>query len=152
MFVNCGYEAKEGRSVCRWMVVWEELKAGEIAGCVGGYSGGGSFQLEQFYAVLNEGKFEKCMIDLCEKVSGAEIDFFEDVPANASDICNSAQDVFCEWNIRDEWEESEQLLLVSNPPHELVKEDDMLLYSTAYADFIPQLLEWVGITARPAGK
>jgi hypothetical protein len=25
--------------------------------------------------------------------------------------------------------------LVSNPPHELLKEDNMLLYSTAYADF-----------------
>jgi 3-deoxy-D-arabino-heptulosonate 7-phosphate (DAHP) synthase class II len=31
------------------MVVWEELTGGEVAGCVGGYSGGGSFQLEQFY-------------------------------------------------------------------------------------------------------
>jgi len=153
MLINCGYEAKEGRSICRWMVVWEELNEGEIAGCVGGYSGGGSFQLEQFYAVFKNDKFEKCMIDLYEKVSGAEIDFFEEVPANASDICNEAQDVFYKWNVRDEWEDSEQLLLAAPPPHELVKAaDDMFLYSTAYADFIPQLLEWVGVTAKPRNQ
>lgn len=153
MLINCGYEAKDGRSICHWMVVWEELSEGEIAGCVGGYSGGGSFQLEQFYAVFRNGKFEKCMIDLYEKVSGAEIDFFEEVPTNASDICNEAQDVFYKWNVRDEWEDSEQLLLVTPPPHELVKAaDDMFLYSTAYADFIPQLLEWVGVTAKPLNQ
>jgi len=152
MLINCGYEARESRSVCRWMVVWEELTKDEFAGCVGGYSGGGSFQLEQFYAVFKGGKFERCMIDLYDKVSGAEIDFFADVPTSALSICNDAQDIFYHWNIKDKWEESEQLLLVPNPPQELLKEEDMFSYSSAYAEFIPQLLEWVGITARPRGR
>ena len=43
--INAGWEERDGRTVCRWIVVWSEASEGEIAGALGGYSGGGSFQM-----------------------------------------------------------------------------------------------------------
>ena len=35
---------------CRYLIVWAELNSNEMAGVVCGYSGGGCFEWEAFYA------------------------------------------------------------------------------------------------------
>lgn len=51
LFINAGWELKgPGRVVCRWFVCWKILSPNEFSGTIAGYSGGGSFQVENFYA------------------------------------------------------------------------------------------------------
>lgn len=45
---NGCWEVRDGRTICRWMVAWKSLN-NAIVGCIDGYSGGGTFQLEKFY-------------------------------------------------------------------------------------------------------
>lgn len=43
------WEVREGRDICRYMIAWQTLAHG-LYGCLGGYSGGGAFQLEKFWS------------------------------------------------------------------------------------------------------
>lgn len=39
--VNAGFEEREGRTICRWILVWQEIDDSTLAGALAGYSGGG---------------------------------------------------------------------------------------------------------------
>lgn len=59
---NGCWERRPGRDVCRWIVAWS-VEGEQVAGCVGGYSGGGAFQLEKFVAT-SEGLSIECDVEL----------------------------------------------------------------------------------------
>lgn len=110
---------------------------------------GGAFQLERFYAKHSGGVLTSLMIDLEDKVSGDEIDFFDDVPDDARAQCDDCEDIILDWNDRDEWEESEQLLLNPDNQDQLETNDDMGTYSNAGTPFAKEILAGIGATASP---
>ena len=147
--INAGWEERDGRTVCRWIVVWSEASEGEIAGALGGYSGGGSFQMEQFFAKHDSSELTNLMIDIEDKITGEDIDFFDDIPSDFLTICDDAQDVIMEWHDEDEWENSEQLLLLDDKIGGLDKSGDMLLLNGGDSGFNKTILELAGVTAAP---
>jgi hypothetical protein len=148
--VNAGWEIREGRVMCRWILVWNEIDNASIAGALGGYSGGGTFQLEQFYGKHSGGTLSNLLIDIEDKITGEEVDFFDAVPGDILSLCDDAQDLVMEWNDADEWGESEQLLLLEEKTEELALIDDMYLLSQDQSPFIKTILELGGITASPS--
>ncbi len=152
MKTNAGWEERDGRTVCRWIIVWSEPSDGEIVGALGGYSGGGSFQMEQFYAKHSDGKLTSLMIDMDDKITEEEIDFFDDVSSDFLTICDDAQDVIMEWHDEEEWEEAEQLVLLDEKAGELNKSGDMLLLDEGDSGFTKAILEHAGITAAPSSS
>ena len=147
--INAGWEERDGRTVCRWIVVWSEASEGEIAGAFGGYSGGGSFQMEQFFAKHAGSELTNLMIDTEDKITGEDIDFFDDIPSNVLSICDDAQDVIMEWHDQDEWEDAEQLVLLDDKIAELDKSEEMLLLNGGDSGFNKAILELAGVTAAP---
>lgn len=147
--INAGWEERDGRSVCRWIVVWSEASESEIAGALGGYSGGGSFQMEQFFAKHSGSELTNLMIDMEDKITGENIDFFDDIPSDFLTICDDAQDVIMEWHDEDEWENAEQLLLLDDKIGGLYKSGDMLLLNGGDSGFNKTILELAGVTAAP---
>lgn len=146
--LNAGWEVRDGRNVCRWFVVCR-LHDNHIVGCLGGYSGSGSFQMEQFVASYSDKNLTSLKIDLEDKVTEKEIDFFSDVDDDLLSICDDAQDVVFEWNDQDEWEEGDQLLLLEEKIEICKKDGDMLLHREGEVPHIKQILELAGITAAP---
>lgn len=147
--INAGWERSGDGAICRWIIVWQELPEGQLAGAIGGYSGGGSFQVEQFYAKQLNGKLTNLFIDLEDKITGAAIEYWVDVPSDISQISDDAQDVIFEWNDRDEWEDSDQLILLEGKRRALREERDMLLLGLDYTSFAKDILASIGITAAP---
>lgn len=150
--INAGWERRDDSAICRWIIVWQELADNHLAGAIGGYSGGGSFQVEQFYAKQFDGRLANLLIDIEDRITGASIDYWEDVPPEIRRISDDAQDVIFEWNDRDEWEDSDHLVLLKDRIRALREEEDMLLLSSSYTPFAKDILASVGITAGPVGQ
>ena len=150
--VNAGWEERDGRSICRWILVWQETGPGVIAGVLGGYSGGGSFQLEQLYAKFSDDGLTNLLIDTEDKVTGDYIVFFEDVPGEILSLCDDAQDVVWEWHDEDEWEDAEQLLLLEGRASELSSDGQLLYLAKDFTPFAREILEKAGITAAPSSS
>ena len=144
-----GWEQRDGRLVCRWMIVWQNLDGGSFCGAVAGYSGGGAFQLERFYAKHSDGELTSLMIDLEDKVSGDEIDFFDDVPDEIRAQCDDCEDIIVDWHDRDEWEEAEQLLLNPDNQDQIEITGDLGTYNNAETPFAKEILAGIGATASP---
>ena len=149
MKISGGWEKRDGRSVCRYMAVWQDLDGASFCGAVAGYSGGGAFQLERFYAKHSGGSLTSLMIDLEDKVTGAEIDFFDDVPDEIRAQCDDCEDVILDWHDRDEWEEAEQLLLNTDNQDQLGISGDMGTFSNAEIPFAAEILSGIGATVSP---
>jgi hypothetical protein len=147
--INAGWEKRENRAICRWILVWKEINEVSLAGALGGYSGGGSFQLEGFYAIHSEGQLTNLMIDLEDKITFEEIDFFNDVPKDVRTTCSIALDVTTGWHDQDQWYEGDQLLLRDERRGELISDGDMLLLSNSQNQFMKPILKSIGITAAP---
>jgi hypothetical protein len=147
--INAGWERRDAKYICRWIIVWEEMKNGSLAGALGGYSGGGVFQMEQFYAEHSSGRLTSLMIDIEDKITKNEIDFWNDRPKEAGTLCDSAQDEIMAWHDEDTWEDWEQLVLLDAKRTNLVEEGDLLLLSTDKSPFVKEILELAGITAAP---
>jgi len=147
--INAAWEERDERNICRWMVVFSLLNESTIAGVLAGYSGGGSFQLEQFVAHYLDDKLTSLMIDMEDKITGGEIDFFDDVPGELLEVCDGAQDIVMEWNDQDEWENAEQLILLGYREEELTQKGDLLLYEKGDSIFLREILEKAGINSAP---
>ena len=147
--INAGWEKRDDKYICRWMVVWQDIDGGSIAGAFGGYSGGGSFQMEQFYAKHSANTLTTLLIDMEDKVTGDDIDFFDDVPSEALPICDDAQDIIIDWHDEDEWEEAEQLYLLDEKHSGLIVDDDLLLLAESKSAFVAEILRLAGVTSAP---
>jgi hypothetical protein len=89
------------------------------------------------------------MIDTEDKITGDEIDFFDDVSSDLLEICDDAQDIVLEWNDPDEWEDAEQLLLQDGRVGDLTPTEDLLVLEKGSSIFLKDILEHAGITAAP---
>lgn len=125
------------------------MKNGSLAGALGGYSGGGVFQMEQFYAEHSSGSLTSLMIDIEDKITKDEIDFWNDRPKEAGILCDSAQDEIMAWHDEDAWEDWEQLILLDIKRTNLVEDGDLLLLSSDTSPLVKEMLELAGITAAP---
>jgi len=147
--INAGWERRDANYICRWIIVWQEMKNGCLAGAIGGYSGGGVFQMEQFYAEYSDDRLTSLMIDIEDKVTQDEIDFWNDRPVEAAPFCDEAQDEIMAWHDENKWEDWEQLMLLETKRTNLVEDGDLLLLSTDKSPFVRDILELAGITAAP---
>lgn len=131
---NGCWEAREGRVICRWMVTWIESNKSKI-GCIAGYSGGGSFQLERFY-INNRHIMLECDEEYDELVS-------EQLKCLAEDC----QDYVLEIHDQDMWFENDNLIMKSEKVGEFKKSDDLYVGSNSDLKELKLLFEKVGLTA-----
>ena len=134
--VCAGWEVRGSHSRCRWFVAWAVLERDDlvenasemIAGVYAGYSGGGSFECEEFRAETGGCEVYTLWSDLWDRVSSEEIDW-EKAGAGVSEVCQASWDVFREWNDYDEWCESDCVWLRSDKVEELgAPNDDGMVY------------------------
>lgn len=62
---------------CRYYWAWRDLGDGRIAGYFGGYSGGGSFSYEEFFARFEDGEPVCFIYDQEDRVTGSEEDVWD---------------------------------------------------------------------------
>ena len=149
LMVNGGWEEKrKAKAICRWFVAWKTVEPGAIAGAVAGYSGGGAFQVERFYAKTRKAAVTSLWIDGTDRITGDEIDF--DTAGNeAVVVCEAALDAIWEWNDNAEWGESDEVVLIPERRDELSAEGDMLYLARETAPFLRTICEKAGLTAAP---
>jgi hypothetical protein len=146
--LNAGWEKREGRSICRWFCAWKELGDSQIAGVIAGFSGGGAFQLERFFAKVDGKGLSSLWIDLTDKISGEDVEF-SDLDQSIRSVMDDAEDELWAYNDRDLWEDAEQLVLLEDKKPDLTESGDMLLLSTANKPFVRRVCELAGLTAAP---
>lgn len=129
---NGCWEDRSDRIICRWMVAWTNV-CGVVAGCVGGYSGGGCFQLEKF--IKNGDKFDiECNTDPSDKF-GLDI-------IQATEDC---QDLVLLFHDENMWLESDNLILNYDQVSNLVRENDLLIGGTDLPPNFNLLFEHIGL-------
>lgn len=125
-----------GRAICRWVLVWDPLDK-NFAGCIGGDSGGGSFQLERF--VCRDGEcFIESDRDLTKNCSKEELD--------SSDNC---QDLLLDAHDESMWSESDNLVLRDIYMTDLVKDGKLLTGGIQPPMELLPLFEKVGLISQP---
>ena len=144
------WEKRDGRIICRAAVAWRDVAEGTLAGCVAGYSGGGAFQLEQFFCAHEGGTATSLLIDTRDHITGDEVDFFDDVQQVALDVCDDAQDHIYGYCDRYAWEDKEQLRLIDGKEADLRQgsEPDVLVAGPALPKPLARLCEFAGLTAK----
>ena len=150
MHINAGWERKsENKAICRWFVAWSEIKGMEYSGAIAGYSGGGAFIVERFYAKTDStGQLTKLWIDFTDHLSGDEIEF-DDCGENALTISESCLDCVWDWNDNDIWNDTDQVVLRNDKQSLIKADDDLLLFSDNQAPFLKKICEYAGLTAAP---
>lgn len=129
------WEQRDDRRICRWMIAW--IDAGEsISGCVGGYSGGGAFQLEKF-STYKDGFLTT---DSC--------DFADLIKASAIADAEDCQDLVLNFHVHELWEDYENLVLRDGAVKRLMKTDDLLFGGEPLPDSFDPIFEQVGLISR----
>lgn len=114
------------------MIAW--VRVGDlIAGCVGGYSGGGCFQLE---------KFVKTAIDFQIEASSDFSDCFNREVIQTTEDC---QDCVLSFHEEEAWIDAENLLLLKAQVQDLTREGDLLSGGTAMPPDFNALFEKIGL-------
>ena len=106
------WEDRTDRIICRWMVAYSVVD-GVLSGCIGGYSGGGCFQLEKF-------------------VKNGEI-FYIEADSNLSEIFNddiintaeNCQDFVLLFHVQEAWQKSDNLILQKCFSEKFTKKNDL---------------------------
>lgn len=133
---NGCWERRPGRDICRWIVAWC-IEGHQIAGCAGGYSGGGAFQLEKFVAT-SEGLNIESDVELAEE--------FEEKLVEKTEDCQTA---VLDMHDPQLWEDSENLVLRDGLAETLRVDDDLLMGGNAMPASLMALFDRIGLTARP---
>jgi hypothetical protein len=147
--LNAGWEKREGRSICRWFCAWRELGDNQIAGVIAGFSGGGAFLLERFFAKVEGTELSSLWVDMTDRISGADVEF-GDLDESVRSLMDDAEDEVWAYNDRDLWDDAEQLVLLEEKKDNLTESGDMLLLSSSTAPFVRQICELAGLTAAPS--
>ncbi len=146
--LNAGWEKREGRSICRWFCAWKELGDNQIAGVIAGFSGGGAFLLERFFAKVEGTKLSSLWVDMTDRISGDDVEF-GDLDQSIRSLMDDAEDEVWAYNDRDLWDDAEQLVLLEEKRADLTESGDMLFLSTSTAPFVSQICALAGLTAAP---
>lgn len=133
---NGCWEDRIDRVICRWMVVWKKEK-NDYIGCIGGYSGGGVFQLEKF--ILNE---NSVFLDVDPE--------FSDIEDELLSIVEDCQDLIMYAHDEDIWFESDNLILLKSSELNLKKDEDTLYGGISMPEFFSNLFHTVGLISSPS--
>lgn len=117
------------------MVVWQALTHG-LYGCIGGYSGGGTFQLEKFWLSGAE-----AILDLDISISDWNTDGIV-----AAEVC---QDVVLAYHDEARWLDWDTLHLLPARKKELVQRDDLLFGGESVPAELVGVFGKVGLTIKP---
>jgi hypothetical protein len=133
---NGCWEVRKARSICRWIITWKNVDRC-LAGCIGGYSGGGGFQLETF---VNKNK--NLYLSFEENLSQR----FSEKIINAVEIC---LDKAIEFHDHEAWQESDNLVLTSGKAQELRQSNDLIFGGNPIPTDLAQAFECIGLISRP---
>jgi len=137
---NGCWEDRSDRIICRWMVAWK-LLPGATVGCIGGYSGGGSFQLEKF--ARRSGKF---FIEFQDNLAAE----FEQLVVEAAEDC---QDLILSFHDKDLWLEADNLILQDTHSKKLAQSDDLYTGGSKIPPEFILLFREIGLISIPiSGK
>ena len=129
---NGCWEDRGDRIICRWMVSW--VRIGDfIAGCIGGYSGGGCFQLEKFVKATDDFHIE------------ANSDFSESFSPQVIQAAEDCQDYVMSFHEEEAWIDAENLLLLKVKIHDLMREKDLLSGGAVLPPDFNALFEKIGL-------
>lgn len=129
---NGCWENRTDRKICRWMVAWTQL-SDVTTGCIGGYSGGGCFQLEKFM----ETPFQIYIEAQCDLS-----DLFSHEVIQCAENC---QEKIISFHEEAAWLDAENLILLEELTPDLVREGDMLSGGSAIPSKLIVLFEKVGL-------
>jgi hypothetical protein len=148
-YINGGWELRDTGYICRWLFVFTELTKDEYVGALSGYSGGGCFEVEQFYCKVDNDEVTSFWLDETDRVNDASISI-DSLGEKAIELIESCFKELWMYNDRDAWSESDQLLLLKKKVNALMVENDMLLYTRHKSALVQQLCELAGLTAGPS--
>lgn len=135
------WERRKNDAICRWIICWTH-KGDTTVGSIGGYSGGGAFQLEKFAILPNGRRVIEAHDDLSSHLSSDEMSSAED-----------CQDKSLDFHIEDEWVDAETLRLKPMMIAEFQERDDLLLGSNAdVPDALHPLFLEIGLITRPLNR
>jgi len=117
------------------MLVWTKAE-NNFVGCICGYSGGGSFQIEKF--ILN-----KNTLLLSENPKFSTLD------DQIISIAEDCQDFIMETHDENVWNESENLVLINSRNLRLKKEKDLLYGGVKIPIIFSDLFNSVGLISAP---
>ena len=153
--VSAAWEPSAGdRMRCRWFVAWQFVENGEtgnqqIAGAIAGYSGGGTFEAEQFWVEFSPFRVPaKCWIDNTDRVTDEFIDF-SSLPENILAVCESASALMWEWNDDALWNDSDSVYLRPEHLGKLVAKRGMRRLEAPNFEGLCALCSCAGLTAGP---
>jgi len=162
--ICAGWEDQGAHLRCRWFLVWAVLDCDDlvdgasemIAGVYAGYSGGGTFNCEEFRAETAACEVYTLWSDEEDRVSGQGIDWEANAGTGVNEVCKVAWDLFRDWIDYDEWCESDYLWLRTDKSEELgTPNDDGMVYfnsrefSWEELETIRELCSVAGLTGGP---
>ena len=134
------WEKRPDRAICRYILSWSVL-GDSIFGTIGGYSGGGAFQLEKFAVPKDGAPLIEADVDLSETLTGDEIEACEDCQSHA-----------LSFHIEESWLDWDTLHLDIAKVDQLSQDGDLLFSQSAKLprNLLP-LFEMIGLLTRPSG-
>jgi len=134
----CGcWEKRTGRIICRWIVSWT-VRGGITVGAIGGYSGGGAFQVEKFLEDDDHIKIE------------AFDDLYVGLDAQAVSALEDCLDHVLSFHEQDAWDNNETLYLRKDAEKSMRREGSLLL---GCSDIMPTkfapLFDTIGLITKP---
>ena len=130
------WEQRPDRLICRWIVSWVHSEA--IFGAIGGYSGGGSFQLEKF------------LIPSCgDVIIEANENLSNLISIKEMELCEDCLDKALSFHYRTSWLQAETLYLKKSAVKTLRSEGD-LFFGGSVIDFnYCPLFNAIGLITKP---
>ena len=150
MFLNGSWELKtKKKAICRWFIAWEKLGMNAYAGAIAGYSGGGSFVVERFYAIETDGELTSLWIDFNDVIKGKEIDF-DKCGQKALAAAEKGLDSIWEWNNNDVWNDTDEVILCEEKRGNLTLKKELFYLDKDQTSFLKIICEKAGLTAFPS--
>lgn len=133
---NGFWEKRDERIICQWMIVWQQI-GDSYFGCIGGYSGGGSFQLEKY--VVKDGN---CWLD-------SDIQWLDLIKTEVEvDLVETSMDQILEFHDDDLWLETDNLVLCNEEIISKISSKEITIGSDIPLD-LKKVFEKTGLTSSP---
>lgn len=152
------WEKTPSRAMCLWMAVWKDIKplkakgsplALNRAGVIGGYCGGGLFELEQFVASSSNKGVSSLWIGSEDKIRAQEVDF-SILPGEILDTCHEALEEMWDWNSENNWLEGQQLRLYPYNESGLQKRGDLFYKIGSEPLLVRSLCQSLSLVSAPS--
>ena len=133
---NGCWEKRVDRYVCRWILAWSQVE-NIVIGCIGGYSGGGSFQLEKF--ILNPTRLMLTSDSEC----------FNNCSESIINKAEDCQDKALSLHEEGAWLACDNLVLMSESEISSSKEKAIIYAGDPIPKKLEPLFEAIGLLSKP---